>query len=181
MIVKWKTIAENQIFDLKIFKANSLTRENPITGNISDYTVLKSPDWANVIPINAEGKIIMVEQYRHGTDEITLELPGGLVEIGESPLNAAKRECQEETGFIGEGEPILLGSCKPNPAFLSNTCYSYLWENCSIIDKQKLDTNEIIKLHFFTQYEIKKMIEEGVINHSIILTAFFFYNLKYGI
>ncbi|MEI6089140.1 MAG: NUDIX hydrolase [bacterium] len=179
MIDKWQTVNISDNFDLTIFQAQKVQRKNPVTNKIGVFTVLNSKDWANIIPITPEGKIVMVEQYRHGTDEITLELPGGLIEIGENPHKAAMRECKEETGFVSDKEPILLGVSRPNPAFLNNKCYSYLWENCVKVCGQNLDTHEVIKIHEFSQDEVKHKIESGIINHCVILTAFYFFSLRY--
>lgn len=179
MIDKWQTVNIIDNLDLTIFQVQKVQRKNPVTDKIGVFTVLNSKDWANVIPITSEGKIVMVEQYRHGTDEITFELPGGLVEIGENPDNAAMRECEEETGFVSNQEPILLGVSRPNPAFLNNKCYSYLWENCGKVCGQKLDTHEVINIHEFSPEKVKQMINSGLINHCVILTAFYFFSLRY--
>lgn len=179
MIEKWQTVNIIDNFDLTIFKAQKVQRENPVTKKIGVFTVLNSKDWANIIPITPEGKIVMVEQYRHGTNEVTIELPGGLIEIGENPEKAAIRECKEETGYVSDKKPILLGVSRPNPAFLNNKCYSYLWENCGKVCGQNLDTHEVIKIHEFSQEEVKHKINSGEINHCVILTAFYFFSLRY--
>ncbi len=180
MITQWETIDSKKVANLHIFDAYLKSRINPDTGNIGNFTVLESSDWVNIIPITNDNKIIMIEQYRHGTDEVTLEIPGGLIELNELPINAAKRECNEETGFGSTSEPIFTGVSNPNPAFLNNKCFSFVWQNCLKTNEQKLDMHEIINIHEFTRDEVKNKIISGEINHSIILTAFFFYSLKFG-
>lgn len=175
LIAKWKTIQEEKAAELIIFNAFYKTKLHPKTGKQAKFTVIDSPDWVNIIPVTTEGKIVLVQQYRHGTDEITLELPGGLIESGELPEVAAKRECIEETGFASELIPIKIGSQKPNPAFLTNTCLTFLWENCRLKYEQNLDTNEDIAVLEYTIEQIRELIKIGRIDHGVILTAFFFY------
>lgn len=177
MIKKWNTVSKEKIADLLIFEAFKLRRTHPISKQDGTFTVIHSNDWANIIPVTKDGDIIMVEQYRHGTDSITLELPGGLVENGEHPKDAAVRELLEETGYSSKEAPIFLGSQAPNPAFLNNKCDTYLLEGCELQDEQNLDTNEIIDIHLLKKELVKEMIKSGKINHSIILTAFYFYSL----
>ncbi|MFA5511358.1 MAG: NUDIX hydrolase [Candidatus Kapaibacterium sp.] len=152
-------------------------RVNPESGVASNFVMLDSPDWVNIVPLTEDNKIVMVEQYRHGSDEITLELPGGMVEHGEEYLHAAMRECMEETGYEGTGLAVEIGRVKPNPAFLNNHCTTFLWKNCKLTREQKLDSNELIKIKTFAFDEIKDMIKSGKINHAIILNAFFFFSL----
>lgn len=155
-------------------------RRNPISNEIGDFTVLDSPNWVNIIPITKDNKIILIEQYRHGTDSVTIEIPGGLIEKNEDPKVAAMRECTEETGFRSDDTIILSGVSYPNPAFLTNQCFSYVWFNCENSIEQKLDTHEIINIYKRSFTEVKEMIANGTINHSVILTAFYFFSLKFG-
>lgn len=180
MIEKWNTIHKEELENLKIFKLQKIRRQNPKWIKQSDFYVLESPTWVNIIPLTRDNKIILVEQYRHGIDDITLEIPGGLVEINEEPIIAAKRECTEETGYSSIEEPELIGINLPNPAFLDNKCYSYLWKNCSKTNIQELDSNEDIEIHELKINEIKSMINNKKIMHSLTLTAFFYYSLKYN-
>lgn len=177
----WQTIEDNFVIDLKIFKVRMKKRVNPNTGKVSDFVMLDSSDWVNIIPITKDNKIVMVEQYRHGTDSITLELPGGMVEPNEKYLDAAMRECREETGYEGEGIAEEIGMVLPNPAFINNKCTTFVWKNCSKKFEQNLDNNELIVIKEFTFSEVKNMINGGMINHAIILNAFFFFFLKYDL
>jgi 8-oxo-dGTP pyrophosphatase MutT (NUDIX family) len=179
LVTKWETLAINQIADLKIFTANVVERLNPLTKQCGVFTVLDSPNWVNIIPVTEDGNIVFVKQYRHGTDSITIEIPGGLSEKYETATEAAKRECIEETGYIGEGEPILIGESYPNPAYQNNKCSTFVWFGCKKVNGQTLDKHEIIDIIEFSKNDVKQMILNNQINHSVILTALFYFQLKY--
>lgn len=177
-ITKWKTLGIDKYEDLKIFQAKWIRRKNPKTNQIHNFVRLDSLDWVNIIPITSDSQVVMIEQYRHGIDDVTLEIPGGLIGKSEQPIDAGMRECIEETGFASEESPILLGINNPNPAFLNNQCYSYVWLNVKKKFEQKLDLNEVINVKLMTLNEIRSLINSGKISHSLVLNSFFFLFLK---
>lgn len=180
MIKKWESLGERIVDDLRIFVLKMIKRRHPLSGEVKEYVVLDSPNWVNIIPITSEGKIILVRQYRHGTDTITYEIPGGLVEIDEKPADAALRECKEETGYTSESEPLPIGVNRPNPAYQNNECTTFILRNCRRTHPQNLDSFEDIEVFEFSRAEVKQMIIDGTIDHGVILTAFFFFELQNG-
>ena len=174
---KWKTLKLVSSIDLKIFTANWIKRENPKTKSTSNFVVLDSKDWVNIIPITTDNKIVMIQQYRQGIDEITLEIPGGLVEPGEEPSAAAMRECIEETGYHSPEPAVPLGIIHPNPAFLNNSCYTFLWQNVEKKFETHFDRNEDIEILLVEEQKLLNLIRSRVITHSIVLNAFLFYFL----
>ena len=180
-IEKWDTLEKRKVDNFKIFDLSWIRRRHPNLGKEGEFVVLDSQLWVNIIPVTKDKKVVLIEQYRQGTDEITLEVPGGLVESGEDAREAGERECREETGYEGIGKAMLLGENSPNPAFLNNKCFSYVWFDCELKFEQKLDRHEDIKVMEVQINEIKKMIMDGRIRHSLVLTAVFFYSLKYGL
>ena len=165
---------EIEIIDRKnlyIFEAIVHRRRHPVWNKIGTFVTLHAQDWVNIIPVTKAGNIVLVEQYRQGVQEITIETPGGLVEPNEEPMKAAMRECKEETGYYSDSEPIQIARIAPNPAFLDNHCYIYLWKNCEKIGEQELDGNEDIRVFEASPKEIREMIKDGRINHSIALSA----------
>ncbi len=179
MIEKWETIDSKEPINLKIFSATMYRRRNLKIKKEGNFVVLDSPLWVNIIPLTVNNEVVLVEQFRHGINDITLEVPGGLVETGEEPRIAAQRECTEETGFAGTGDAVLLGKSEPNPAFLNNFCYSYVWFDCKKVTEQALDGNEDINVITVPLQDIPEMILSGKINHSLVLDAFLFYILRY--
>lgn len=180
MIKNWKTIEDTKVENCKIFDIHRVIRKSPDTNKQGTFVYLDSSNWVNIIPITKSGNIVLIKQYRHGIDEITIEIPGGLIEAGEKPGMAGQRECTEETGYFSNEPALLLGKTTPNPAFLNNICYSYVWNNVELIQKQNLDTNEEITVFEKSLPEVKEMILKGEINHSLVLDAFFFYFLSNG-
>ncbi len=180
MIEKWETLETKKVDNFKIFDLMWITRQNKNLNKKSNFVVLDSPQWVNIIPITKDNNVILIEQYRQGIDDLTIEIPGGLIEQGESPQQAGMRECKEETGYTSDLEAILLGIHSPNPAFLNNKCYSYVWFNCEKTDIQNLDSNEDIRVFEIPINEVNDWILSGKINHSLVLSAFFFYFLKYS-
>lgn len=160
-----------------IFDVGIERKRHSITGKIADFTKVYSPCWVNIIPITTEGKIVLVEQFRQGTDKLTIEIPGGMVEQYEEPSEAGKRECEEETGYYSEQEVILLGVVEPNPAFMNNKCYTYLWKDCQKTKQQNFDELEEIRTFEVSEDELFDMVNHGIIQHSIILNALFYFKL----
>lgn len=180
MVEKWETLESKLKSDEKIFEIYNVRRKHPQWRREADFVVIDSPQWVNIIPVTNSGEVVLVEQYRQGSDEITLEIPGGLVEPGEAPRKAGERECLEETGFSAPLKAELLGVNRPNPAFMTNYCYSYLWEGVEKNAEQALEGNEDINVALLPMELIPDYILSGKINHSIVLTAFFFYSLQNG-
>jgi 8-oxo-dGTP pyrophosphatase MutT (NUDIX family) len=147
---------------------------SPRTGKDHDFFLLDSFDWVNIIPLTADGRVILVKQYRLGTKDFSLEIPGGMLNEGEEPVGAAARELLEETGYAGE-EPILLGVVDPNPALQTNRCYTYLINNVAFRTTPQQDSTEDIEVQSVPLADIPRLIHEGKITHALVIAAFFWY------
>jgi ADP-ribose pyrophosphatase len=172
-IKKWKPVESRVDRDYRVFKIETKKALSPRTNRVGEFFVIKSNDWVNVIPITPDGKLVMIRQYRHGSQEVTLEIPGGLVD-DEDPGEAARRELLEETGYAGDGLR-LIGSTNPNPAIFDNLCHTYLIENVKLVADKNLDVDEDIEVVLTPPDEIPALIRNGTINHALVIVAFHYY------
>lgn len=174
---KWKRLSTKPLGNFRVFSVRQQRNQSPESGKEGDFFVIDAGNWVNVIPLTADEEVILVEQYRHGTDEVTLEIPGGCIDPEDpSPLVAGQRELAEETGYTSE-EWIELGCNTPNPALFSNRCYTFLARNARLTRPQKLDGNEEINVRKVPLSEIGPLIAQGKITHSLVITGFYYFDL----
>lgn len=156
-IEKWKILDSQYIIKRPWLTARRDTVLLP-NGVINDeYYILEYPTWVNVIAITADGKFIMVEQYRHGLQEVFTELVAGVAEKGETPLEAAKRELLEETGY-GNGKWKQFSALSQNPGSANNTTYTFLATGVEKITGQSLDKTEDLSIKFLSECEVMEML-----------------------
>ncbi len=145
-----------------------------------EFVTLSLPDWVCVIPWmrNEDGEpvFLMERQYRHGSESVTIEFPAGLVEEGESALDAALRELKEETGY--EGELTFLSSFNPNPAFMTNTQTFFLARNLKLCGEQSLDENEEIEILTVPVEDAIREMGKGAYSNGIMLASLFAFMRK---
>jgi 8-oxo-dGTP pyrophosphatase MutT (NUDIX family) len=166
----WATLATEVLGTYPIFELSRSRQRSPLSGREHQFLRLDCPDWVNVIALTDDNRMVLVEQYRHGTDEMTLEIPGGAVDPGEDPETAAARELEEETGYRAS-ELIEIGRVDPNPAFLSNRCWTYLALGCRSDGTVNLDPSEEIEVSLAPLNDFARLIDEGAITHSLVIAA----------
>jgi len=176
MVKPWKRIRSQTNQTYRIFSIRTDTTLSPRTGAEHEFYVIESGDWVNVIPITADEQVVMIRQYRHGSGEITLEIPGGLVEPGDTPEKAASRELLEETGYQAE-EWKKIGVVNPNPAIFSNRCHTFFAGNLTKAGSPTLDQTEDIDVVLLPLSDIPRLIRNGVIDHALVIAAFYWYSL----
>jgi len=176
MIKNWDLIDSKIDRDYRIFRINAETSLSPRTNRTGQFYVIDTNDWVNIIPITEDGYVVMIKQYRHGSKNITLEIPGGLVD-DESPEKAALRELLEETGYQGDGV-TYLGATNPNPAIFNNLCHTFLVKNVKKVSDINLDDNEDIEVVLKPLSEVSRLIADGSINHALVIIAFHFFFSK---
>jgi 8-oxo-dGTP pyrophosphatase MutT (NUDIX family) len=174
MLDCWKTIEKKLVESFRpLFDAYRVERESP-TGNSGQFYVLDSHNWINVIVIDTSGCFVCVKQYRHGTDEVTLETPAGMVEPDESPRESAKREVREETGYVSDNWREI-GSVSANPAFLTNDCRHFLATDARQECEPSTDPHEEIEVELLDRNEFFEAIRAGDIDHSLTIASAYFY------
>jgi len=139
--------------------------------------VLDSVNWVNVIAVTSDQQLVMVEQYRHGSNTVELEIPGGMMDEGDvSPEATGARELREETGYAGTNTR-LIGEIFPNPAIMSNRCFTVLIESCQCRHEVELDHGEDLVTRLVPLSQIPGLVAAGRIKHSLVVVALYYYEL----
>ncbi|MBS1271816.1 MAG: ADP-ribose pyrophosphatase [Candidatus Marinimicrobia bacterium] len=177
MVKPWRTLQTDQLLETDILTVQKSHRKSPASGVTGEFITINAPDWVNVIAVTASRDVLLIRQYRHGTDNITLEIPGGIIDRDESPEKAAARELLEETGYAGDS-PVRLGVTDVNPAIQTNQCYTFLIQNAEQIEEPNLGKYEEIEMQSTPVAEIPELISRRIITHSLVITAFYWYNQR---
>jgi len=140
-------------------------------GSVRPVLRISTPDWCNVVPLTDDGRVVLVRQHRWGTDAPSLEIPGGLVDPGETPIDAARRELHEETGYDA-ASIVELGRVHPNPAIQSNELHMFLARGCTPHSRgqqlEELDDCEVVLLD---RAQLEAAIDRAEITHALVLAA----------
>ena len=177
MIKPWKRVRSGPSRSFRVFSIRTDTTLSPRTGSKHNFYVIESRDWINVIPLTDDHQVVMIRQYRHGSREVTLEIPGGLVDPGEPPKKAAVRELLEETGYQAR-KWLKIGVVNPNPALFNNRCHTFLARNINRVTNPKPDQTEDIEVVLVPLTKIPRLILKGEIDHAMVITAFTHYFLR---
>ena len=168
----WPLVRSRPGSSYRVFSIRTDTARSPRTGREHDFYIIESADWVNVIPVTPDEQVVMVRQYRHGIREVTLEIPGGLVGPDDTPLEAARRELLEETGY--EAEDIrFIGAAHPQPAILNNRHLTFLATNVRKTAELRLDEGEDIEVVLVPLSEVKGKIAGGEITNGMVILAFY--------
>lgn len=164
---KWKVLKSEHI--LRLGQWLSVRQEEvqlPSGTVIPTWFVLEFPNWINVIAITKDGEMVMEDQYRHALGETHYELVAGVIDPGETPLEAAKRELSEETGYEG-GEWELYMTLSPNPTNHNNLSYTFLARGVEKTREQHQERTEDIRVHVMKQEEVRELLERGEIVQAL--------------
>ena len=141
-------------------------------GKFLDATIFELSSWANILALTKTNEAVLIKQYRHGVQDVLWEIPGGVVEDDENPLDGVKRELLEETGYTAS-EFIQIGKLYPNPAFQTNTMYCFLALDAEKVTGQSLDDGEDIEVHLVPLDELMAMTKRGEFPHALQVAALF--------
>lgn len=180
MVKPWPRLDSESRGDFKVFSLREDRARSPRTGREHSYYVIECPAWVNVIPMTCDNEIVLVRQYRHGTAEVTLEIPGGMVDPTDpDPAAAAARELREETGYASD--PLVhLGTVAPNPALQDNRCHTYLAAGARRVGPTQFDDGEDLAVELVSPQDIPRLIRSGIIEHALVVAAFYWFDAWHG-
>lgn len=163
----WEQTGKRQMADCRIFTVDAITSLSPKTGAEHEFYAIGTADWVNIVPITADNELLCIRQYRHGSAEITLEIPGGMVDPGELPIIAAARECLEETGYEAL-ELTSLGVLNPNPAIFTNKLHTFIARDVRRVAEISNTSTEHTEVVLVPMKEVPEKLLSGEIDHSLV-------------
>lgn len=172
----WETLEEEALHDCRVFSVSRARARSPRTGEPHDFYRIDAAEWVNVVPITAAEEVVLIRQFRHGVRDITLELPGGMVDPGEVPAAAAARELLEETGYRA-GEVLPLGSLNPNPALFGNRVHSFVANGCERVAEIRRESTEDTYVELVPRADVRARVRGGDIDHALVVAALYWWEL----
>lgn len=166
----WVRGGEQVLVSTRVLELRNIRYRHPSRGTERDFLVAHAPDWVNVVARTPEGRLVLVRQFRFGSNELSLEVPGGVMEAGEDPVGAGVRELLEETGY-GGGSARLLGSVHPNPAIMDNRCHVIFVDGAVPTGPMDWDDDEEIQVSTAPSDEVIAWARSGKIVHSLSVAA----------
>jgi 8-oxo-dGTP pyrophosphatase MutT (NUDIX family) len=177
MVQPWQKLGSKSVGDYRIFTVRSDEKVSPRTGKTHDFFIIECVDWVNVLAVTTDEHLVMVEQFRHGTNTVELEVPGGIMDAGDkSPVETGVRELREETGYEGERARVL-GNVFANPAIMTNTSHFVLVENCVLKHPVQLDSGEDIITRLVPLAALPDLVATGKIRHPLAVVALYHFEL----
>jgi 8-oxo-dGTP pyrophosphatase MutT (NUDIX family) len=164
--MNWKLLESKYVYRDGWLQARADKCELPDGRIMEPYYVIEVPDWTNMVIITKDERIVLVKQYRHAFGTTTLELPGGILEKGEQPMESAIREMQEETGYVSNEVEFIM-KISPNPALINNTAYFFLALNAEKLTQTNFDPFEDIIIETYSKEEFKQLLSEGKLQHGV--------------
>lgn len=175
----WHEIEHTAVADCRIFSLERSRAVSPFDDQPHTFHRIVSVDWAQILPITAEGEAVLVRQYRHGARRVTLEMPGGLIDDGEDPATAALRECLEETGYRAPtAQP--LGVVSPNPALFTNRLFTFY---ATGVERERAVQNtgtEVTEVVLVPVTDLEELLLAGAIDHALVAGAMWRYLKLHG-
>ncbi|MBI3417820.1 MAG: NUDIX hydrolase [Verrucomicrobia bacterium] len=177
MIKPWPTIDSRRVADHRIFTIRTDRKISPRTGAEHEFFVIDCVNWVNVIAVTPENQLVMIEQFRHGTNTVELEIPGGMMDAHETdPAATGARELREETGYAGAPARVI-GQIAPNPAIMSNTCFTVFVPDCRLKHATEFDHGEDLITRLVPVEEFPELVAAGKVRHSLVVVALYHFAL----
>jgi 8-oxo-dGTP pyrophosphatase MutT (NUDIX family) len=167
---RWQRLRSEPHATTRIFDVVRAIYQHPHREKAQDFFVINAPDWVNVVALTPEHHLVLVRQFRYGTNDFSLEIPGGVIDAGEEAIAAGVRELREESGYVGTAAR-LLGTVHPNPAMQSNRCHLVLVENARPVADLDWDPDEEFEIMTKPVDEIYTLARSGGITHAMVLNA----------
>jgi len=173
-IQDWREISRETAGDYRIFSVERSIAASPVDGQVRTFHRIQSSSWTQIVPITADGHVVMIRQFRHGAQRVTLEIPGGLVDPGEDPATAALRECLEETGYRAR-HAEALGVVNPNPALFANRLYGYFATGVEPEAAVQNTGTEVTEPVLVPVVELHGLLLSGEIDHALVAVTLWRY------
>ncbi len=166
-IKPWRELRAESLFECPIFRVERSVALSPEDGAEHDFFRIRTDEWAQIVPVTAAGEVVLIREFRHGSQAVSLEVPGGIVEPGETPAEAALRECLEETGYRG-ARALSLGTTNPNPALFSNRLHSFWVPDVERVAEIRNSSSERTEAVLVPTGELRGLLRDGTIDHALI-------------
>lgn len=166
-IETWREVRREKVADCQVFEVERSITVSPVDGELRTFHRIQSVDWAQILPVTVDRKVVLVRQYRHGDQRVSIEIPGGMVDPGEDPATAALRECLEETGYRAR-EAVSLGVVAPNPALLTNRLHTFYAVDVEPERAVQNTGSEVTEVMLVPVAEVEDLLLAGEIDHALV-------------